>query len=656
MSLYRFLLLKLLSDIYCKLYIKYIYITLLVFITTGSFAQHSAETIKMAIVYKIMEHVTWKTDSVASFYFGLYTENPRLVESARLLAEKAKVNGKKVSLRVFPTLSSIQDVHLLYVEKVNNSQLPLVLKKAAKQNTLIITEEHTQPGEIMINLVLSATGEQYSFEYNRANILFQGLELSEKIVFLKGTEIEVRELYIQAKKLWDEQKAVVEDLKAQADVQNRNLRQMKDSLKRMSENMIHNKKIIAEQNDLISQKDSISERLNLEIKNQQAKFDDIRQQITTFQSERREYDQLLIEYQHTVGLQKRLSDSLSRDIDSKTEELSLRKAELSEQEVVIQRQLRLLISSFLIIAIVLLSAFLVYRAYWLNKKAKQKIAEQKEELEATLENLKNTQQKLVQSEKMASIGILVAGIAHEINNPVNFVYAGANILSNDFQDLNTVLSVFDTIKDKPLTPQEKLSVLELAMREANYHEAMATVEQTVQDILVGAERIAEIVEGLRKFSRGESQEWKQFDIHQAIDGVLVLLKNQYKNRIEIVKHFDSQLPIILSKGGQLIQVFMNILTNACDAIDGKGTITITTKLDGNKILLSFADTGKGIPEELISRIFDPFFTTKDVGKGTGLGLSISYGIVYEHNGTIEVESEVGKGTTFVLHFPVSHNF
>jgi signal transduction histidine kinase len=620
------------------------------------FSQHSAETIKMAIVYKIMEHVTWKTDTISTFYFGLYTDNAKLVESARILAEKARVNGKKVTLRVFPTLGSIQDVHLLYVDNTNNLQLSSVFKKIGKQNTLIVTEEHTQPGEIMINLVLSKTGEQYSFEYNRANILFQGLELSEKIVFLKGTEIEVRELYLQAKKLWDEQKAVVEDLKQQAEIQNQHLNQIKDSLAAMSTFMEENKQIIEEQNRLINQKDSISGLLNNEIKSRQEKIEIIQNQINVFQEERAQWEMLIGEFKHTVGEQKILSDSLANDIMLKTNELNERKKELSKQEVVIQRQLRMLISSFLIIAIVLLSAFLVYRAYWLNKKAKQKIAEQKEELEATLENLKSTQQKLVQSEKMASLGVLVAGIAHEINNPVNFVFAGANSLSNDFQDINSVISVFDAINDKPLTPEEKLSVINLALREYNYAEAKAAVEQTVQDILVGAERIAEIVDGLRKFSRGESQEWKQFDIHQAIDGVLVLLKNQYKNRIEIVKNFDSQLPLILSKGGQLIQVFMNILTNSCDAIEGKGTITITTKLEDEKIYLSFADTGKGIPDEIKSKIFDPFFTTKDVGKGTGLGLSISYGIVDEHHGTIEVISEVGHGTTFTLHLPVNQKF
>ena len=284
----------------------------------------------------------------------------------------------------------------------------------------------------------------------------------------------------------------------------------------------------------------------------------------------------------------------------------------------------------------------------LNGELQQK----NEEITAQKEELERTQKHLVQSEKMASVGLLTAGIAHEINNPINFVYGGVNSITRDFQDIDQVLKEIRDIEQATSNPEETLKRIISLKEEYEFEEAYNAIIQTIQDIKFGAERTAEIVEGLRNFSRTETEEWVDADLHKIIDGILVLLKNKYKNTIEIVKSYDPNLSLVECKRGKINQVIMNLLSNAIDACNDSGKITITTQLKDSSCIFAINDTGKGMSEEIQSRIFDPFFTTKVVGKGVGLGLSITYGIIQEHSGSINVKSIPGKGTEFEVWLPL----
>ncbi len=360
------------------------------------------------------------------------------------------------------------------------------------------------------------------------------------------------------------------------------------------------------------------------------------------------------------------SERQQQQIQLQQSELEKNKAELARVEAEkkrqeLERDLFFIVSGLLLVLVV--SIFYFYRRKKMDNKRlieqKKKIdainkelKDKNEELLATLESLKRAQQQLVQSEKMASLGMLSAGIAHEINNPINFVYAGINSLLHDFRDIEPVIKEINEINPESDKLKERLKKIQQLKIENYFDEAFEAIPQIIADIKLGAERTAEIVNSLRSFSRLDSGEKQTYDIHEGLDSSVLLLGNKYKNRIEIVRNYASGLPDIVCHPGKINQALLNLLSNAIDSIEGEGKIWITTSWKKDIIKVSIRDTGSGMGEETKQKIFDPFFTTKTVGKGTGLGMSITYGIIREHGGEIEIFSEPGKGTEIVITLPV----
>lgn len=261
------------------------------------------------------------------------------------------------------------------------------------------------------------------------------------------------------------------------------------------------------------------------------------------------------------------------------------------------------------------------------------LAQKNSDLQQAYQELKETQLQLIRSEKMASLGQLVAGIAHEINTPIGSISSNTGSFLKGFEKIRHQLD------EEGDFDKDALKTFELL-------ESLAKVNQTA------CQRISSIVKSLRNFARLDEEEFKTVDVHEGIDSTLSLIDHLCRHRVEVVKDYGD-LPKVRCYANQINQVFMNILVNACQAIKEKGTITIQTRCENEMIHISISDTGVGIPKDNLDKIFDPGFTTKGVGVGTGLGLSISYKIIEEHGGTIEVESEEGKGSTFVIHLPVN---
>jgi signal transduction histidine kinase/CheY-like chemotaxis protein len=266
------------------------------------------------------------------------------------------------------------------------------------------------------------------------------------------------------------------------------------------------------------------------------------------------------------------------------------------------------------------------------------------------EELKAAQTKLVESEKMASLGVLTAGVAHEINNPVNFITAGITSLRQNYKDMETLLLMYLKY-DPAISAPGVWEEIQKMRQELSPDELLPEIEKLLTSINNGATRTAQIVKGLQNFTRLDENDMKKANIEESIDNTLVILNNRMKNRIAIIKEYGN-IPEIVCYPGQLNQVFMNLLHNASDAIEGEGEIHIKTAQENGHVMISVRDNGNGMPEEIRHKIFEPFFTTKPVGKGTGLGLSIAYGIIEKHKGSIEVKSEMGKGTEFTLKLPM----
>jgi len=276
----------------------------------------------------------------------------------------------------------------------------------------------------------------------------------------------------------------------------------------------------------------------------------------------------------------------------------------------------------------------------------------RENFEKANSDLKNAQVHLVQAEKMSSLGLLTAGIAHEINNPINFVSSGVQSLTENYKEIRNFIDNYQKVLElKDLSQIQKYSAM-LKEDEDVLSELQDASVELLEDVKYGIVRITEIVNGLKSFSRHDEAEVKEADINESFDAALLILKNKYKNKVEIIREMDESLEPIQCFPGQLNQVFVNLINNSIDAIEKEGQIFITTKnLNNEQVLITIEDTGSGIPDDAMKKIFDPFFTTKDVGMGTGLGLSITHGIIEKHKGTIAVESTVGKGTTFTIVLP-----
>ena len=266
------------------------------------------------------------------------------------------------------------------------------------------------------------------------------------------------------------------------------------------------------------------------------------------------------------------------------------------------------------------------------------------------EQLENTRQQLLQSEKMASLGQLSAGIAHEINNPVGFVASNLAALERYLDDLFAIIDACAADTGAPAA--QRLAEVRGLMQRVEYD----YVRQDVLDLLAeskdGVERVRQIVADMKGLSHKGASGWQWADLHAGLDSTLNIARNEFKHRCTVVKRYGD-LPPIRCIPSQLNQVFMNLVVNAAQAIEGSGEITLTTGRAGmDSICVSVADTGQGISAEGLSHLFEPFYTTKPVGKGTGLGLALSREIVLRHRGHIEVSSEPGKGTVFTLTLPI----
>jgi signal transduction histidine kinase len=295
-----------------------------------------------------------------------------------------------------------------------------------------------------------------------------------------------------------------------------------------------------------------------------------------------------------------------------------------------------------------------------NVMLELKVEERTHELNESLENVKQAQSQLVEAEKMASLGQLTAGIAHEINNPINFVTSNINPLKRDVEMILDVMTTIESVSQSDASDVEKRKKIADYKEEIDFDYLVVEIRHLIKGIHEGASRTAEIVKGLKIFSRLDEDDLKKTDINEGIESTLIIVNNLLNGYVKVITEYGG-LPLVECYAGKLNQVFLNIISNAIYAVNKKfgdnqgGEIKISTINDGENVVITIADNGIGMTEEARKKIFEPFYTTKEVGEGTGLGMSIAYNTIKKHNGQILLNSVLGEGTQFILKIPIVYN-
>lgn len=322
-----------------------------------------------------------------------------------------------------------------------------------------------------------------------------------------------------------------------------------------------------------------------------------------------------------------------------------------------------------------MESVIVDRMRWLNennikllseidkrKNIEKKLRVSKKELQSTIVELQQTQAQIIQAEKMASIGQLAAGVAHEINNPTAFVSSNLHTMGQYQEEMAVLLKRYDTIlaqltgleliDDFPEQITEAIAAARKYSEEIDLDFIREDFSELIEESREGTERIKKIVANLKDFAHPGVQTQEETDINQGMDAAINMVWNEIKYKSELNRDY-ADLPPVWCYTQQINQVFLNLLINATQAIDKKGEITVRTRRSNGHVVVQVIDNGCGIPEEIQSQIFNPFFTTKEVGKGTGLGLSLAYSIIEKHNGRIELESAASEGATFTVYLPIT---
>ena len=633
---------------------KYIYTTLIISLLMFSkplISQISYETSKAVLIYQFAKNISHKNEKEIKKYKICFLGNDfETYQELKKIVINNKIKGKSVELSAINSLNKLPDVQILYIDKNWSKKVEEVWYKIETKNILLVTEQCSDAKYVMLNILYKPGQKSISFEINKANIIIENLSFNQELLLFGGKEVDIRELY--------------KNIKQQLEKEKQDIVQYKELIKKQTEELqtLHKQteKLNTDIGNLLEKISKSEGKLNNladSLKSQQIKLSEKLSQIKTQEIKLKTQEQ-------EIGLKKEEIESgtieLNNIIAKKNKQqliIDSQKITLSDKEAIIDarnKQLTIFAMFAFMLIILIIAIFYAFRT---RKKANEKliiinkeIESKKQILEKTLKKLTKTQSQLVQSEKMASLGVLTAGVAHEINNPVNYINSGLEGLKTVSAQIVNLISKYlkNTGENKKIDKQNMHEELEFLTNGIN------TLTKNIQ---TGVNRTSEIIKSLNTFSRIDKDELTLTDIHENLDSTITLLYNKYKNRIKIIKNY-SKIPKIYSYSGKLNQVFMNIISNAVQAIKGKGIITITTSFDkrdteNNKyIKICIKDTGTGIAEENEDKIFEPFFTTKDVGDGTGLGLSITHGIIKQHNGKINFTSSSEKGTEFKLYLPI----
>jgi signal transduction histidine kinase len=608
-----------------------------------------------------------KQKKLPKYKIVVISDNDEIKQEFGVMEAEVAVDKKKIVVAYSSNANKIDldSTCMIFVGEDKLSYYTKVFNETKGHEILLVTENYDEKQKILLNLYETEDGKML-FEMNKGNIYERKIKINDEILLMGGSEIDLVELYLSSQ--------------AKLNLAGQKLQEARQKLDGLMQQVQDTEKELDTYKAEITQQQTARQKLTDEIKIHEAEL--IRQKKAYIESEQKliGFNDSLKKSKDILSEYKNLIKQGDEFLKQQEQEIANKEEILNEKNIIINRQ-RNTVTAFIIgLVLVSLLTILLLINYSEKKKKNKQLKKQQieiisknkaleeyneeikvineevhsknEELTVTLDEIKRIQNQLVQSEKMASLGVLSAGIAHEINNPINFVYAGINSLLRDFKDIEPVINEVSKINPDTDELQVKIKKIQELKEEYYFDEAFEAIPEIIKDIKIGADRTAEIVKGLKSFSRVDKTELQTLNIHEGLDTSLLLLKNKYKNHIEVIKEYDSQIPLINCFPGKINQAFLNIISNAIDSIAEKGKIWITTEYKKNKIQITIKDNGCGMPKEMLEKVFDPFFTTKPVGKGTGLGLSITYGIINDHHGKISVKSEPDKGSKFIISLPI----
>lgn len=620
---------------------RFVFILILFIQTFYIQCQQNKESIKASLIYYFISYVNWPNENEFTTYtIGVLSQNKLIYEELLQISKVKKVKEKLIEVIEIKNPEDFYNVHVLYVGPDYNGQVNEIYNSIYSKGILLITDNSTERLVTMINFIINPGESRIEYEANKQNLGANGFTYRNELLLYGGSQVDIKELLTEAENKLDF---------------------VLDSIKRLESQIREKEKELNEKNRTIDDLYISITKYQNEISNYQEELDrknlefrEVSQLISVKQ------DLLQQKNQELLSQKKQQQAIVQEILDKKTDlenarlnlemlknETSLQQQKITDQARIlskqadrIQSQARNMLLVILLLAVTFIAVITLFHSYRLKKRlslklfdSNRKLLSNKNELEETIKKLNETQDQLIQSEKLASLGMLTAGIAHEINNPVNFINSGNDLLPEITSDLVTILD----------------------RKDPKSEEILKNLDLVYSSIHTGVERTTEIISSLRNYIRFDEDVFLYHNIVDSLHDAILILRNKHKDRIQIHETIE-EIPLIECIPGKIYQVFVNLLSNAMDAIKNQGDIFIDIKKEDriSGILIIITDTGNGIKKEYISNIFDPFFTTKEVGKGTGLGLYIVYGIIKQHNGSIKAESEDGTGATFLIRLPVDH--
>jgi len=616
-------------------------------------------------------------------------------------------------------ISEIENPHILVVDQSMNSQIEEIWEAVTSKKILLVTENCTDLKYLMLNIYVNSETNLGSFQMNRTNILLEGLNYTPDLLLSGGSDVDVRELYLSMKtdleaanNEVEEQKVIILEQNADIELQKQIVEDLQKTINELKIRIQNEKDNLHVLEDSISTQQQILKEKLKQINIQDEKLNKSMEILKIKEN-------LLNDRENDILIQTQKLDSLITESTKQQIIINDQKIILNSKELLIGSQQKKLLFYILLVVVLFLLVFfglvlirmkqndnktletkVILRTTELQNEITERIKtekelekhklhleklvedrtveishineelrnaneeqlevnnellNQKEELEITLQQLQETQNQLIQSEKMASLGVLTAGIAHEINNPINYISSGVEGLQTV---VNEIVKIIHLHKNLTAPQTDNLTQKDSTQ---NIDYLVNGVQRLTKNIQTGVNRTTEIIRSLSIFTRMDEGELVLANLEDNIDSALTLLHGSFKNKIEVVKKYG-KIPQIFCYPGKMNQVFINLFANAIQAIADKGTIEIETACESFKnekdkncrfVKIVVKDSGHGMSETVKNKIFQPFFTTKEVGKGTGLGLSITHGIIEQHKGRISVNSEINKGTEFVLLLPTN---